>query len=337
MSHEISETMVDGRKIAEAMYANRPAWHGLGQVFQADGQQAPDSETAIRLAHLDWQVDKESIQLQADGQPVDNYWALVRQDTRAPLSVVGNDYSVLQNRDAFAFLDSLQADGIIRYEACFALKGGRGIVLLARMPSVDFVTRDDAILRYILFSAWHGGGAIVATPTGVRAQCANMTRLAIRDAHDRGTLLSIRHSGDLTSKLSTMRHYLAQFDRAFSDYRENAQRLVKGYTPEQAAAYIDALFPKPVDGSGARSVNNRERRVDAVRLAFRSAAQNLPSVRGTWWALFNAVTETVDHATPARQSRDLVARAENRFISVSTGEGAAFKDQALALALSMAA
>ena len=153
-----------------------------------------------------------------------------------------------------------------------------------------------------------------------------------------GSALSIRHSGDLGAELAIAKRYLSQFDKAFDDYRENcASALLVGYSAEQAAEYINQLFPAPDTGAGARAVNNCERRVAQVRQAFRSAAQNLPSVRGTWWSLFNAVTETVDHAVPARQSADPLARLENRFISVTGGDGASFKDRALALALSMAA
>jgi hypothetical protein len=104
MAHEISEVTINGQRIVEAMYANKPAWHGLGQIFDAAGTLAPDSETAIELAHLDWNVCKEPIALM-DGRKVDDYFALVRQDTRNALYVVGNEYEVLQNREAFAFLD----------------------------------------------------------------------------------------------------------------------------------------------------------------------------------------------------------------------------------------
>ncbi len=333
MAHEISEITINGRRIAEAMYANNPAWHNLGEVFDVDGNQAPDSRTAAELAHLTWRVEKEDIFL-SDGRKVPNNFALVRQDTRDALSVVGNDYTVLQIDQCFSFLDSLLQDGIMRYESAFALRGGRGIVLLARMPSVDTIVDQDSCLRYIVLSTWFGGGSTILTPTSVRVVCANTLRLALSDTTH---CVAVRHSGEMDVKLRQARHYLSQFDKAFTLYCEDARRLLKGYTPAQAKDYMAELFPAPADDAGQRAKNNFDKRIGEVRSAFRSPANNLPGVRGTWWALFNAVTETIDHAKPLRETRDVVARRENRFINTMLGDSAAFKRRAFDLALALSA
>lgn len=329
MAHEIS--FANGR--AEAMFSNRPAWHGLGEVFDRDGRSAPDSATAIELASLAWEVGKQAIFL-ADGSEIPDNFALVRQDTGHTLSIVGNEYRTLQNVEAFRFLDSLLQDGVMRYESAFALQGGRQVCLLARMPSVDTIAAGDTVLRYILFSASHGGGAIRTTPTAVRVVCANTQRLALSRST---STITVRHSGDLQSKLTTAQRYLSQFDAAFTLYREQAQTLLKGYSAAQAAEYINALFPAPADGSTERVKNAYSRLMDQIGASLRDEPQNVASIRGTWWSLFNAITQTVDHGQPARQSRDLRARAENRFLNVTQGDGANVKDRALDLALSLSA
>jgi phage/plasmid-like protein (TIGR03299 family) len=181
---------------------------------------------------------------------------------------------------------------------------------------------------------WHGGKAIHAVVTSVRVVCANTIRLAMETSADK---LTIRHSGNLTSKLSLMRRYLGQFDKAFSGHCEDAQKLLVGYTPPQAAEYIAELFPEPAGIASRRTKRNRERQVQQVRNAFRSPAQQLSSVKGTWWALYNSVTEAVDHGKPVRQSRDPIARRENRFLNVIDGQAADFKQHAFELALKMAA
>jgi len=149
--------------------------------------------------------------------------------------------------------------------------------------------------------------------------------------------ITIRHSGNLDSKLRKAQSYLSQFSTAFDNYRESAQKLLATYSPEQAKEYISALFPAPEQTASKRTQTNHAARVAAVREAFRSPAQSMNSVRGTWWALFNSVTETVDHGSVVRRSRDIRARQENRFLSVTTGQGAAFKERAFELAISMAA
>jgi phage/plasmid-like protein (TIGR03299 family) len=339
MAHELSEVFdaATGRNVVEAMYANRPAWHNLGQIFGLAGQQAPDSTTAAELAHLNWRVEKEPMNLAADGRPVNDFYALVRQDTRDTLNVVGNKYHVLQNADGFSFLDSLQQDGLIRYESAFALKGGRSVVLLARMPSVDYITREDGTLRYVACVMMHGDGSTVFTPTATRIVCANTLRVAISAANRDRTSLTIRHTGSISGKLDTARHYLAQFDKAFTDYRDAAQSLLKGYSAADAAQFIDALFPAPAAEATDRIKNAWLKKIADVRATFFSPAQNLPTVKGTWWALFNAVTETVDHAKPARQASDLRARQENAFVRTILADGADLKAKAFDLALTLSA
>ena len=303
MAHEISSVTIDGNEIFEAMYANRPAWHGLGKVFDPSGREAPDSATAIELAHLNWDVEKEDLQLAKDGKDVANNYAIVRQDTRDVLGLVGNDYQCLQNREGFGFLDSLMQDGIMRYESAFALNGGRQICLLARMPSVDFVTPDDALLRYILWCTSHdGSSAVVGMPTSVRVVCANTKRLAIAKAGNQQ--ITLRHSGRMEHKLEYARRYLSQWDSAFTLFREGAQSLLKGYSPQQAQEYIERLFPTPKLEEGESARKRHARIVSQVRGAWYEPSNRLDSIKGTWWSLYNTVSHFVDHGKPSRQAKD---------------------------------
>ena len=335
MSHDISEVMIGGRRVFEAVYANNPAWHGLGEVFDPEGYKGMNSEQAIELGHLGWTVEKEKLLLAQDNKAVKGFMGLVRQDTRDTLATVGSRYEILQNRDAFGFLDSLVQDGIMKYESAFALHGGRSVCLLARMPSFDWVVPgEDGMLRYILLSMSHGYGGINILPTSVRVVCANTQRLAL--GMGKKSTWTIRHSGDMQAKLKVAKQYISQFDKAFDLYRENAKGLLLGYNDKQKAEYINELFPAPAEDAGKRSKSNHQRGLDQVSQALRSRAQNVPGIKGTWWSLFNAVTEVVDHAEPLRQSRDPDVARENKFIKVMTGPGASFKDRALNLALTMA-
>lgn len=332
MSHEIS-TITDesGNQITEAMYANNPAWHGLGTIFDVDGNQAPDSEEAMRLAHLDWKVDLQPIHLR-DGSLIPDHFATVRDDTKTTLGIVGTRYAVQQNAESFRFLDSLLQDGIMRYESAMALRGGRTVVLLARMPSVDVIAEGDSTLRYVLFSTSHdGSGSICALPTSVRVVCANTLRVAL--ASDRG--VRIRHSGDLSEKLQDARTYLSQFDQSFTDFRDKARVLAtRRFSAEQARDYIATLFPVPDKKASDRIKSNSEQKVQAVRDAFRNERNNLASIEGTWWSLFNSVTETIDHG--GRFKGNVRQRAENRFFNSVEGKGADFKAKAFDLAVAMA-
>ena len=93
------------------------AWHNLGQIVQ----DYPTSEEAIRHAGLDYEVIKNPLFTKSKGLSVGadnlvtayqhikvpNYFATMRSDNNEVLGVVGKDYEIVQNRDAFSFFDSI--------------------------------------------------------------------------------------------------------------------------------------------------------------------------------------------------------------------------------------
>lgn len=323
MAHEISIS----NGFEEAAFARQPAWHGLGTVLE----NAPDSETMIQAAHLDWRVERQPLQT-TDGIAIPDHFATVRTDTGEPLGVVGSRYQVVQNRDAFAFLDSLLQDGILRYESAGALDGGRRVWALARMPSIDEIAPGDQSYRYVLFSTSHDGTAsLQAIPTSVRVVCANT--LAVATAGSVG----IRHTGDVAGKLETARLVLSQFDRQFTEFRDFGRHLAsRKYSETEAVEYVHTLFPQPAEDASRRSWTIHQNKISRIRQAFRSPAQQMPEIRGTWWSLLNSVTEAQDH-TAWRASRGHGSQAaERRFSSVMDGTAAGLKRKAFELAVEMA-
>ena len=345
MAHEISIVDVGGRQIVEAMYANKPAWHNLGEVFDLDGDKGPDGQTARQLAHLEWGVQLEKIHLAQDQTPVDGWWATVRQDTRATLGVVGSRYAIHQNEEAFNFVDSLVQDGVMRYESAFALHGGRDVVLLARLPSVDIIAEGDQTLRYIAWMNSHDGKSpIVGLPTSVRVVCANTKALALKMGER--LCVKITHSGEMQTKLALACRYLSQFDKGFTLFRDQAQLLAtRRFTEDERIAYLDTLFPEPMDKDGKPEGSKHtrwEHELERVAVSLRHPSQVIPSIEGTWWSLFNGVSYAVDHFSSykghkgASEVENNRSKSENRFASLSNGPGADAKDEAFDLACKMA-
>lgn len=321
MAHELSFD-VNGQ--AEAFFALQPAWHGLGKVLD----HAPNSEEAIRQAGLDWRVSMRPIQT-ADGLEISGHFATVRDDCSRVLGVVSDRYNVVQNRDGFRFLDSLMQEGELTYESAGALRGGRQVWLLARLPSIDYIAEGDASRRYILFSTSHDGtAALMAMPTSVRVVCANTLRLATSQA------VGIRHTGNVRDKLERAREFLKSLDSKFSQFAEQARKLAeKQVDRPHAEDFIAQLFPVPKDNFG-RSRTMRDKKIMQLRQNYRNDRQMLPSIRGTYWALYNSVSEYVDHQASVRGNGRM--QAENRMSSAIDGQGAALKTKAFDLAYQMA-
>ena len=115
MAHGITEkdTMFSANGI-------RP-WHGLGTVIQ----DCPNSEEAIRLANLGWDVIQEPVYL-SDGSEVPSYLANIRNDTHDVLGMDRGKYTISQNKECFQFVDNLiqNTKGIeCKYETAGSLFG----------------------------------------------------------------------------------------------------------------------------------------------------------------------------------------------------------------------
>jgi hypothetical protein len=98
---------------------------------------------------LDYEVALTEM-ITTDGIPVPFKRAVVRSDTNDVLSVVGTNYVPVQNRQAFAFLDAIVADGSLRYHTAGALRKGEKIWLLAKLPGQIRVRFSDDISEKFL-------------------------------------------------------------------------------------------------------------------------------------------------------------------------------------------
>ena len=221
----------------------------------------------------------------------------------------------------------------MRYESAFALRGGRRVCILARLPSVIDFADNDKGEKYILFSTGHDGDhGTRVMPTVVRVVCANTQRLAISIGESKRQVFTIVHTGNVSRKLDMARAFISQFDRKFDLYRDQAAELIGlQYTQEQKEEFLSTLFPAVAEDAGIRTKNNLARKLAAVQRELDGETVAGLGQDGTWWGLLNAVTGYVDHRN--NYKGDEAKRAERRLESLVYGPAAQFKDHALALAL----
>jgi phage/plasmid-like protein (TIGR03299 family) len=277
----------------------------------------------LKAAQMDWLVGMEMVHT-AKGQPIPEFFRTFRQDTDATFGIVSPKYKVVQNFEAFDFLDSLIAGGMF-YEAAGTLFGGRIVWVLARMPEVDNVAEGDNQLRYVLFTTTHDGtGKIIATPTSVRVVCNNTLTMAIKGMN------GFRHIGDMKAKLAQAREYISQFNSQFTTYAINGRQLVAHrVSAAEVNEFLAVLFPEvSKEGRGQTIRNNR---IETIK---GNLNNNIPSVKGTLWGLLQGITKMIDHQSTFKGEGQ--EKAENRMISIIDGNGAQTKAEAYALALKFA-
>lgn len=187
------------------------AWHGLGQIVE----QYPTSAEAIQHAGLDYEVIKSPLYTKGSGitqtangieagneeQHVPNYFANIRSDNNALLGVVGKDYHIVQNKDAFEFFDAIVGggDGIL-YETAGALGNGERIFITAKLPDYIRVGNgDDVTEKYIFLTTSHdGSGSITAAFTPIRIVCQNTLNASLRHMTN---VVRIKHTSGAKGRL----------------------------------------------------------------------------------------------------------------------------------------
>lgn len=174
------------------------AWHNLGQLVQ----DYPTSTEAICYAGLDYEVEKRKLFTPASDDTnieVPNYFSTIRTDNNTVLGVVGKDYQIVQNRDAFSFFDSIVGGDGILYETAGALGKGERIFITAKLPDYIRVGNDDLIEKYLFLTTSHdGSGSITAAFTPIRIVCANTLNAALRAQTN---TVRIRHTSNAKQRL----------------------------------------------------------------------------------------------------------------------------------------
>jgi phage/plasmid-like protein (TIGR03299 family) len=220
MAHDINFNEVTGKY--SFFSVKQTPWHGLGQIVD----QYPTSGEAIKHAGLDYEVIKEPVFAKGRILEVDNTGALIsgdiqipdqfatiRTDTNVAFGVVGKDYQIIQNRDAFSFFDAIVGggDGIL-YETAGALGNGERVFITAKLPGYIRVGNgDDVTEKYIFLSNAHDGtGSIIAAFTPIRVVCRNTLNAALKSMTN---VVRIRHTANAKQRLEDAHKVMGIADR----------------------------------------------------------------------------------------------------------------------------
>lgn len=278
------------------------AWHGLGQVVD----QFPTSTDAIHHAGLDYQVEKSNLftagsYLEGFDEiasiPVPGYYATMRIDNNTVLGVVGKDYQIVQNRDAFTFFDSIVGGEGVMYETAGALGRGERIFITAKLPGYIEIGNNDLIEKYLFLTTSHdGSGSIMAAFTPVRIVCANTLNAAMKNMTN---VVKIRHTSNASERLRTAHKVMGIVNRFSDEIGETFNRWAKKpITDPQLKRLIEiAMAPNKevlgnlkdgkVNALSTQFINIVE---DVYEYALSNPAQQMVTTMGTVFGAYNAVT-----------------------------------------------
>lgn len=281
--------MAAGIEINDSMFSAREVpWHGLGEVVPEELLAAE----ALKVAGLDWDVQLvPAIAKTANGVKETNAFfpmTLIDQDFEFvgnATRVVSHKYEVLQNRDAFTFMDNLVDEGL-RYETAGSLRNRAWVWMTAKLPQQVLVGGEDAADIYLLLSNSHDGTkAVRVDVTPVRVVCQNTLNMAWGSSK---RSWSARHLSTLEGRISEARTTLDLTFSYIEDWKLQSELLLaEAFTDRKLANLLD----KVVDET-PRSENIKS----SIRTLF-SASPTIvgTAAEGNAYGAINAIGEYFDH------------------------------------------
>lgn len=323
MAHELE--IVNGQ--ASMMYVGDVPWHSLGKRFI----EAPTLDEAIIAAGLNWQVTTEPLFAgNGDKAPA----LLTRRDSdKSILGVVGPSYTPLQNSEAFNFFRPFIDEKAATIECAGSLRQGKRVFVLCKLNLADSVIKgNDVVSKYLLLSNSHDGTLAVRVGfTPVRCVCSNTLSMAHNDSASK--LIRVRHTGNVVANLENIRETMNLADQQFEATAEQYRMLAnKAINQSDLEKFVKLVFAtkKQMDNVVDLNELNSGNRVknDILRLFETGRGNDLPEIKGTYWAAYQAVTEYVQY----ERGEDNQARLDSTWF----GPGMQINKKALEVATTMA-
>ncbi|WP_313375273.1 DUF932 domain-containing protein [Chishuiella sp.] len=306
MAHNINFNEQTGRY--SFFSVKEKAWHGLGQIVN----EYPTSEQAIKYAGLDYEVIKSPLftngsEIITDSEfteinkmlEVPKYFANIRTDNNTVLGVVGKDYHIVQNREAFNFFDAIVGgDQGILYETAGALGNGKRIFITAKLPDYIRVGNgDDVTEKYIFLTTSHdGSGSITAAFTPIRIVCQNTLNASLKNMtnvvrikHTSGAKQRIENAHKIMGLANTLSTQLENIFNNWSKVRVSDKEVKKliqlALCPNKET--LDLIKNDAEDEMSTVFKNTID---DAFQYAMLSDTQQMETTKGTLYGAYNAVT-----------------------------------------------
>jgi len=294
-------------------------------------------EEALTMSNLNWEVKKSDEPVRStiitnDGvedisfaEKFITYRQLPMQAPEA-LGVVGKSYEVIQNSEAFSFLNYLADDSGAEFASAGSIKNGRQVFVNMKMPSsLKFADGTDSVDMYLMVTTSHDGTkAFTAAVTPIRLVCTNQIRFALRKAKSHFTLRHTKTSSGKVAEAHNALGLVRVYEEAFQEAVNNL--LDQEMTKDQFKHFVDTLMPDRFKADSLDVTNSVVNAKNDLMNLWEAPTQKI--VGGTKWAAYNAVAEWADWYKPVRTSGDAeLARAER----IVAGQGDAFKNHAHAL------
>lgn len=324
------------------------AWHRLGKRFDGpmsveqaiDACRANYNVAGRRVANLTQeQLDAimrgEAVTFKPE-QIIENCKAITREDTDYTLGVTKDRYTIVQNKQAFDFIDFLTTGELgtkASIDAAGVLGKGERIFITAKFHDDIMIKGDSRMDMYAVFTnSFDGSSPVCCMITPIRVVCNNTLNAAFGNNSGRFTL---RHTASITSKIQVNEVNMKNACETLNlmqHYRENlvagCEKLGNVQLDETKVDHLIKDLFLPADQTGDLETWNYDITVNSFSTRYRNTVASVTNhvyngigqdegqkMSGLWFV--NGITTYFQNG---EQSRDLpTKRMENKFKNMMGG------------------
>lgn len=294
MAHEID--MSNG-KANMAFTGSRDAiWHGLGQELTPD---STIEEWQVQ-AGMNWAVKDSSVTFNAinsDGIPsvntVRGKKCLYRSDTLASLSIVGEDFNVVQPAEVLEFFRDLVAQHGMVLSTAGCLFGGNRFWALAETGREMEITKGDSVKGHLMFvTSVDGTLSNTAKFVSTRVVCNNTLSVAMKE----GGRVMVRKTHRGVWDPTQAKLDLGLLDSSWDAFMVDLKRLSnRKMNDGEVQNFFKKSFYDPKKDESDQPLGNRKRVNTLMELYTNGAGAEF--AYGNAYGALNAVTNLFTHGT----------------------------------------
>jgi phage/plasmid-like protein (TIGR03299 family) len=299
-----------------------------------------DIYQALSKAGLDFEVNTKDLYTvspvegspyeMADPKPIEGFKATYRTDTNEVLGVVSDRYKVIQQSEAFEFVDILRENNVqMTLDSAGIYGNGSYCWVSAKLPEQEIVRIDgteDIITPYMFFSNGHTGyHATTMSLLQNRVWCCNQVQSIINGIPNQ---FKTKHRGDYKASLRDAQNTMALSEKYFEESLGLMQRMAKKemsltsfntFAPEYMNLVKGKIDTMPNKKSYSQNHESRQRTIAELTSYFTGGKGNTGE---TVWDAYNSVTEWIDHKVERmKTAKNLRKRYETSMRNSIDGSG----------------
>lgn len=269
-------------------------------------------EQAMKISGLDYEVQKAPVYFMPKVEAVNgkmipkttkipDTYCLYRSDTNLPFGTCKSRYEILQNIEAFNFLDGLIAGGA-KFETAgtYGKNGAKSFITVSTDP---IKILDDEIQPYILLlNSFDGTGSVKAMFTPIRTWCSNTLNLTFKKVKELNlTCVNVRHTKNIGMAMEQAKTLLLKNTKYLATLEAISQKLaVTPFSKEAFEEMVKVLYPQNDPELGKRKITINTSLAEELLKAY--AEQDLGNFDGTAYKAFQAVADFESHKPVKRKT-----------------------------------